>query len=107
MLVVCQPESTYQEEMAKKRKVYYKYLEDCLLKEEISTDLKKNIEENKKDGLKEIIEYIFSPSNKYPADRDALRKCRLEFFEKKREESRKRFKNRKNSTRSNIKSNKP
>ena len=48
MLVVCQPESTYQEEMAKKRKVYYKYLEDCLLKEEIRLTWKKILRKIKK-----------------------------------------------------------
>ena len=110
-LVFCQTESTNNKERVSKRKEYYKILEDCILKEEISTDLQKKIEENKEDDLRSIIEYVYSPSNRYPGDKDAIKKCRKEFFEKMRERYRKRFEDRNHPTGpisdENVKSNSP
>ena len=83
--IVCQPSNDKREEIRKKRKERDMQLAECILKNEnISADLKKLIEENKDEHL---IKALHPRDRKLDRnDRDIIRNCRKEMFEKMKEE---------------------
>lgn len=87
---VCQVSEERREEMRKKRKEHDRKIAECILKsEQASPELKKIIEENKDDDLRKALhprDHHFERS-----DRDVIRNCRKEMFDKIREEHRERM----------------
>ena len=84
VVVVCPPPKFNKEEALKRRKELQNQISECILKSEsVSADLKKKIEDNKEGDLRKILQlsHIKLDSN----DREIVRKCRREFFEKMRE----------------------
>ena len=92
--VVCQPSNEKREEIRKKRKERDMQLAECILKNEnISSELKKLIEENKDEHLMKALHPRDHKLDRN--DRDIIRNCRKEMFEKMKEEH-KREKERRN-----------
>ena len=91
-LVVCQGPETHEgqhEERVHRRKQIQKEICDCILKEDISTELKTKLEENKDEDLRHTLHLFLNKLD--TKDREVIRKCRREVFGKMREM----FKNRK------------
>ena len=84
VLVVCHPPKFNREEREKRRKEFQKQMAECILKSDsVSADLKKQIEDNKDDDLRKVLHLYLSKLDSN--DRDIIRKCRRELFEKMRE----------------------
>ena len=101
ILVVCSPIPhlpAKREEIELRKNKLKKDLVDCLLKTEISAELKKQIEENNDVDLRKIL--LSSVTNSNSNDRELIRKCRRESFEKMREYNFGRFDGRTNITES-------
>ena len=91
-LVLCQqPESSAgkHEERVQRRKKFQQEIYDCILKEDISTELKTKLQENKDEDLRHTLHLFLNKLD--TKDREVIRKCRREVFGKMREM----FKNRK------------
>ena len=93
-LVLCQPPHEFnREERVKRRKEFQKQLADCILRSEsISSELKKQIEDNKDDDLRKVLHLYVTKLD--TNDREIIRKCRRELFGKMREMHRGRFQER-------------
>ena len=90
VLVVCPPPKFNREERQKRRREFQKQMAECILKSEsVSADLKKQIEDNKDDDLRKVLHLYLSKLDSN--DREIIRKCRRELFEKMREMRRVRF----------------
>ena len=91
-LVVCQGPETHEgqhEERINRRKQIQKEICDCILKEDISSELKTKLEENQGEDLRHTLHLFLNKLD--TKDREVIRKCRREVFGKMREM----FKNRK------------
>ena len=71
------------EEMMQRRKQLQKEITDCILKEEISTELKTKLQENKDEDLRHTLHLFLNKLD--TKDREVIRKCRREVFGKMRE----------------------
>ena len=66
-----------------RRKTFQKGIVDCLLSSnDISTELKKKLEENKDEDLRQIVHLFMNKVNL--KDKEIIRKCRREVFQKMR-----------------------
>ena len=93
VLVVCPYPSYDRDERIAKRKVFLNQLKECILKDEnISNDLKNQLQENKDDDLRKVLFTQFSKLEQ--SDREIIRKCRKEYYEKVRFMNRERFEGR-------------
>ena len=91
-LVLCQHPETHEgrhEERVQRRKKIQKEICDCILKEDISSELKTKLEENKEEDLRHTLHLFLNKLD--TKDREVIRKCRREVFGKMRDM----FKNRK------------
>ena len=85
-LVLCQqPESSTgkHEERVQRRKKFQQEIYDCILKEDISTELKTKLQENKDEDLRHTLHLFLNKLD--TKDREVIRKCRREVFGKMRE----------------------
>ena len=84
-LVVCQPhfEGSNRERREKRRKEFQKDMVDCLLKSDISAELKKEIQDNKDGDLRKVLHTFITKLDSN--DREVIRKCRRELFSKTRD----------------------
>ena len=90
VLVVCPPPEFNREERHKRRREFQKQMAECILKSEsVSADLRKQIEDNKDDDLRKVLHLYLTKLDSN--DREIIRKCRRELFEKMREMHRGRF----------------
>ena len=97
--IVCQPSEEKREEIRRRRKEHDRQIAECILKNEnISTNLKKLIEENKEENLMKALHPRDHKLER--SDRDIIRNCRKEMFDKMREEH-KRERERKNKNEHN------
>ena len=81
-LVVCQhPES--HEGKHHRRKQIQKDVSDCILKGDISTELKNKLEENKDEDLRHTLHLFLNKLD--TKDSEVIRKCRREVFGKMRD----------------------
>ena len=86
--IICEPSEARREEMRQKRIERDKQLMECILSnEQTSPTLKKLIEENKEEHLMKALHPRDHKLEK--SDRDIIRNCRREMFDKRREEMRK------------------
>ena len=93
VLVVCPYPSYDREERIQKRKEFQNQLKECILKNDnISNDLKNQLQENKDDDLRKVLFTQFSKLEQ--SDREIIRKCRKEYYEKVRFMNRERFQGR-------------
>ena len=86
VLVACPPPPNFAEDRGRResrRKEFNKQMVDCLLKSEISDELKKQVEDNKDDDLRKILHMFMTKLESN--DREIIRKCRRELFGKMRE----------------------
>ena len=91
-LVLCQqPESSTgkHEERVQRRKKFQQEIYDCILKEDISTELKTKLQENKDEDLRHTLHLFLNKLD--TKDREVIRKCRR----KKKKKMRDLFKGRK------------
>jgi hypothetical protein len=91
-LAMCQHSDTHYgttEERIQRRKKIQKEICECLLKEDISSELKSKLEENKDQDLRHTLHLFMNKENS--KDKEIIRKCRREVFGKMRDL----FKNRK------------
>ena len=85
-LVLCQqPESSTgkHEERVQRRKKFQQEIYDCILKEDISTELKTKLQENKDEDLRHTLHLFLNKLD--TKDREVIRKCRREVFGKMRD----------------------
>ena len=85
-LVVCQHPESHEgkhEERIHRRKQIQKDIADCILKGDISTELKNKLEENKEEDLRHTLHLFLNKLD--TKDREVIRKCRREVFGKMRE----------------------
>ena len=85
VLVACPPPSFAEDRGRResRRKEFKKDMTDCLLKSEISDELKKQLQDNKDDDLRKILHLFITKLDSN--DREIIRKCRRELFGKMRE----------------------
>ena len=91
-LVMCQNPETHEgrhEERAQRRKKIQQEISECILKEDISSELKTKLQENKDEDLRHTLHLFLNKLDS--KDREIIRKCRREVFGKMRDM----FKNRK------------
>ena len=87
--IVCQPSEAKREKMRQRRREQDRLLAECILNNrQTSPELKKLIEENKDEHLMRALHPRDHKLEK--SDRDIIRNCRKEQFDKRREEIRKR-----------------
>ena len=85
-LVLCQqPESSTgkHEERVQRRKKFQQEIYDCILKEDISAELKTKLQENKDEDLRHTLHLFLNKLD--TKDREVIRKCRREVFGKMRD----------------------
>ena len=85
-LVVCQHPESHEgkhEERIHRRKQIQKDISDCILKGDISTELKNKLEENKDEDLRHTLHLFLNKLD--TKDREVIRKCRREVFGKMRD----------------------
>ena len=83
-LVVCHPPfGGDRERRENRRKEFQKDMVDCLLKSDISAELKKEIQDNKDDDLRKVLHAFITKLDSN--DREVIRKCRRELFSKMRD----------------------
>ena len=85
-LVVCQHPDSHEgrhEQRIHRRKQIQKDISDCILKGDISTELKNKLEENKDEDLRHTLHLFLNKLD--TKDREVIRKCRREVFGKMRE----------------------
>ena len=85
-LVVCQGPETHEgqhEERVHRRKQIQKEICDCILKEDISSELKTKLEENQDEDLRHTLHLFLNKLD--TKDREVIRKCRREVFGKMRD----------------------
>ena len=85
-LVVCQHPDSYEgrhEQRIHRRKQIQKDISDCILKGDISTELKNKLEENKEEDLRHTLHLFLNKLD--TKDREVIRKCRREVFGKMRD----------------------
>jgi predicted Holliday junction resolvase-like endonuclease len=85
VLVACHPPHFAEDRGRResRRKEFQKQMSDCLLKSEISDELKKQLQDNKDDDLRKILHLFITKLDSN--DREIIRKCRRELFGKMRE----------------------
>ena len=86
-MIVCPPvptEGEGQEERNERRKKFQQEITDCILKGDISTELKTKLQENKDEDLRKTLHTFLSKLDSN--DKEVIRKCRREIFGKLREE---------------------
>ena len=91
-LISCQHPETHEGKNAdrfQRRKKIQQEITECILKGEISTELKTKLQENKEEDLRYTLHLFLNKLD--TKDREVIRKCRREIFGKMKEE----FKNRK------------
>ena len=82
-LAFCHPQFN-REAIHQRRQQFQKEMADCILKSEsVSADLKKQIEDNKEDDLRKVLDLYINKLD--TNDREIIRKCRRELFGKMRE----------------------
>ena len=85
-LVVCQHPDSHEgrhEQRIHRRKQIQKDISDCILKGDISTELKNKLEENKDEDLRHTLHLFLNKLD--TKDREVIRKCRREVFGKMRD----------------------
>ena len=85
-LVVCQHPESHEgkhEERIHRRKQIQKDISDCILKGDISTELKNKLEENKDEDLRHTLHLFLNKLD--TKDSEVIRKCRREVFGKMRD----------------------
>ena len=83
-LVVCHPPHKFSREgIMQRRKEFQNNMIDCILKSNASADLKKKIEDNKEEDLRKVLHLFLSKLD--TSDREIIRNCRRELFNKMRE----------------------
>ena len=85
-LVMCQHPDTHEgssEERLQRRKKIQKEVCECLLKEDISSELKTKLEENKDQDLRHTLHLFMNKEDS--KDKELIRKCRREVFGKLRD----------------------
>ncbi len=85
-LAMCQHSDTHYgttEERIQRRKKIQKEICECLLKEDISSELKSKLEENKDQDLRHTLHLFMNKENS--KDKEIIRKCRREVFGKMRD----------------------
>ena len=87
--IISQPSEARREEIRQRRREHDRQLAECILNNtQTSPELKKLIEENKDDH---IMKALHPRDHKFvKSDRDIIRNCRREQFDKRREEIRQR-----------------
>ena len=81
---VCQISESKREEIRQKRKEFDNEMVKCILNSEgVSENLKKSVEENKDGDLKKSLLSMDGPIEK--KDSEIIRNCRIQFFNKLRE----------------------
>ena len=80
-----QPESSTgkHEERVQRRKKFQQEIYDCILKEDISAELKTKLQENKDEDLRHTLHLFLNKLD--TKDREVIRKCRREVFGKMRD----------------------
>ena len=85
-LVLCQHPETHEgrhEERVQRRKKIQQEICECIMKEDISTELKTKLQENKDEDLRHTLHLFLNKLD--TKDREAIRKCRREVFGKMRD----------------------
>ena len=85
VLVACPPPSFAEDRGRResRRKEFKKDMTDCLLKSEISDELKKQLQDNKEEDLRKVLHLFMTKAD--TNDKEIIRKCRRELFGKMRE----------------------
>ena len=90
VIVVCPFPEYDREERRRKKNEFRKEIADCILESsKISSELRKQIEDNKDDDLRKVLHLYITKLDSN--DREIIRKCRRELFGKMREMHRGRF----------------
>jgi hypothetical protein len=85
-LVICQNPETHEgrhEERVQRRKQIQQEICECIMKEDISTELKTKLQENKDEDLRHTLHLFLNKLD--TKDREVIRKCRREVFGKMRD----------------------
>ena len=86
-LIVCQNTETHgeptAEERTEKRKKFQQEITECILKGDISTELKTKLQESKEDDLRKTLHEFLNKIDSN--DRAVIRQCRKEVFGKLRD----------------------
>ena len=84
LCVICPLTEEQREEIRKKRKEHETFIAECILRSpQASADIKKRIEENKEEDLRNV---LHPKDHKYEkTDREVIRNCRREYIDKLRE----------------------
>ena len=85
-LVICQNPETHEgrhEERVQRRKKIQQEICECIMKEDISTELKTKLQENKDEDLRHTLHLFLNKLD--TKDREVIRKCRREVFGKMRD----------------------
>ena len=86
--IIAQPSETRLEEMRKRRKEHDKQMSECILKSEsASAELKQLTEKNKDDDFIKVLHPRDHKLDKN--DREVIRECRKQIFDKNRDQLRK------------------
>ena len=84
VFVVCPPPHEFnRERIMQRRKEFQKNMVDCIFKSNASADLKKQVEDNKEDDLRKVLHLYMNKLD--TSDREIIRDCRRELFNKMRE----------------------
>ncbi len=82
--VCCPPPEFSKEDRRQRRHQFQKEMAECIVNSEnVSADLKKQIEENKDDDLRKVLHLYVTKLD--TNDREIIKKCRREMFGKMRE----------------------
>ena len=87
-LIVCPLPEGDQEDRTQRRKKFQQEITDCILKGDISAELKTKLQGNKDEDLRKTLHTFLNKLDSN--DREVIRKCRREIFGKLREEFRSR-----------------
>ena len=83
-LITCQfPGGQFEEDRTQRRKKFQKEIAECILKGDISTELKTKLQENKEEDLRNTLHMFLNKLDSN--DREVIRQCRREIFGKLRE----------------------
>jgi hypothetical protein len=81
VIVVCPFPEYDREERRRKKNEFRKEIADCILESsKISSELRKQIEDNKDDDLRKVLHLHITRLDE--TDREVIRKCRREYFGK-------------------------
>ena len=98
VFVVCPPPNIEEikQRRENRRKQFQKDMSECLLKNEISEELKKKLQDNKEEDLRATLHLFMGKLESN--DKEIIRKCRREIFRKFKEEHMARFNEMRNRT---------